>query len=40
MPENLKERIDFDAHNAAEDCVAQAKCVQYVYDKLGICHTV
>ena len=39
IPENIKEKINFSAHNAVEDCVAQAKCVQYVYKKLGITHT-
>ena len=39
IPENIKEKINFSAHNAVEDCVAQAKSVQYVYKKLGITHT-
>ena len=39
IPENIKEKIDFSAHNAVDDCIAQAKCVQYVYKKLNINHT-
>ena len=39
VSENLKEKIDFAAHDAVEDCVKQAKCVQYVYKKLDITHT-
>tara|TARA_E500000178_G_scaffold320032_1_gene342831 strand:+ start:71 stop:610 length:540 start_codon:yes stop_codon:yes gene_type:complete len=39
VAEDIKSKINFDAHNAAEDCVAQAKCVQYVFDKLKISHT-
>tara|TARA_E500000318_G_C3549230_1_gene208124 strand:- start:999 stop:1541 length:543 start_codon:yes stop_codon:yes gene_type:complete len=40
IPENIKQKINFNAHNAIEDVYAQAKCVQYVYNKLGVCHTV
>ena len=40
LAEDIKSKINFNAHDAAEDCVAQAKCVQYVYNKLGVCHTV
>ena len=39
VPENLKEKIDFAAHNAVEDCIAQSKCVQYVYRQLDIHRT-
>ena len=37
--DNLKEKINYNAHDAVEDCVKQAKCVQYVYKKLNINHT-
>ncbi len=40
LAEDIKNKIKFEAHDAAEDCIAQAKCVQYVYNKLGVCHTV
>ena len=37
--EDLKEKIQFNAHDAVEDCIKQAKCVQYVFKKLNINHT-
>ena len=39
VPDNIKKKINFAAHSAIEDVVAQCKCVQYVYKKLNITHT-
>jgi len=39
VPEDIKSKIDFKAHNAMEDVVAQCKCVQYVFNQLDIHRT-
>ena len=39
VPEDIKSKIDFKAHNAIEDVVAQCKCVQYVFNVLDIQRT-
>ena len=36
MPKDPRKALNFAAHNALEDCRAQAKCVQYCYRELGI----
>lgn len=36
MPTDPRKQLDFEAHNALEDCKAQAKCVQYSLDYLGL----
>ena len=36
MPQDPRKAMAFAAHNALEDCKAQAKCVQYCYRELGI----
>lgn len=36
MPKDPRKAMNFAAHNALEDCRAQAKCVQYCYRELGI----
>lgn len=39
VPEDIKSKIDFSAHSAIEDVVAQCKCVQYVFNQLDIHRT-
>tara|TARA_Y100000004_G_scaffold196483_1_gene266632 strand:- start:316 stop:858 length:543 start_codon:yes stop_codon:yes gene_type:complete len=39
VPEDIKSKINFAAHNAMEDVVAQCKCVQYVFNVLDIQRT-
>lgn len=39
VPEDIKSKIDFKAHSAIEDVVAQCKCVQYVFNVLDIQRT-
>jgi hypothetical protein len=39
VPEDIKSKIDFKAHNAIEDVIAQCKCVQYVFNQLDIHRT-
>ena len=36
MPKDPRKAMAFAAHNALEDCRAQAQCVQYCYRELGI----
>jgi exodeoxyribonuclease VIII len=36
MPSDPRRELKFEAHNALEDCRAQAKCVQYCVNKLGL----
>ena len=36
MPEDPRKAMNFDAHNALEDCKAQAYCVQKCFRELGI----
>ena len=36
MPKDPRKEMNFAAHNALEDCRAQAQCVQYCYRELGI----
>jgi len=39
IPDDIKSKIDFQAHNAIEDVIAQCKCVQYVFNVLDIQRT-
>ena len=36
MPKDPRKEIDFDAHNALEDCKVQARCVQKTLQKLEL----
>jgi positive regulator of sigma E activity len=36
MPSDPRKELKFDAHNALEDCKAQAICVQQSLQKLGL----
>lgn len=36
MPKDPRKALNFEAHNALEDCRAQAKCVQYSLRQLGL----
>ena len=36
MPKDPRKELNFAAHNALEDCRAQARCVQHCYRELGI----
>ena len=36
MPKDPRKELNFDAHNALEDCRAQAKCVQHSLRTLGL----
>lgn len=36
MPKDPRKELNFDAHDALEDCKAQAKCVQYSLRQLGL----
>jgi hypothetical protein len=36
MPTDPRKKLNFAAHDALEDCRAQAKCVQWSLNELGL----